>query len=91
MVDAWPHVYIGFGCGSQICTFFWMYELNVEDFKLVFLEIGHFFFFLFQVDQIESEIEQVYAGSRKKKLDRDVRVVFTCKHLHTSWAMMIIN
>ena len=33
MVDAWPHVYIGFGCGSQIYTFFWMYELNVEDFK----------------------------------------------------------
>lgn len=33
MVDAWPHVYIDFGCGSQICTFFWMYELNVEDFK----------------------------------------------------------
>lgn len=27
-----------------------------------------------EVDQIESEIEQVYAGSRKKKLDRDVRV-----------------
>lgn len=26
------------------------------------------------MDQIESEIEQVYAGSRKKKLDRDVRV-----------------
>lgn len=25
------------------------------------------------MDQIESEIEQVYAGSRKKKLDRDVR------------------
>ena len=26
------------------------------------------------MDQIESEIEQVYAGSRKKKLDRDVRL-----------------
>ena len=31
------------------------------------------------MDQIESEIEQVYAGSRKKKLDRDVRFVLMGK------------
>lgn len=28
------------------------------------------------MDQIESEIELVYAGSRKKKLDRDVRIFY---------------
>ena len=27
---------------------------------------------IFKVDHIESEVEQVHAGSRKKKLDRDV-------------------
>lgn len=30
-----------------------------------------------QVDQFESEVEQMYAGSKKKKLDKDVSSVYS--------------
>ena len=35
-----------------------------------------------QVDQFESEIESVYAGSRKKKLERDVSTMYLYLLIH---------
>lgn len=43
------------------------------------------------MDQIESEIEQVYAGSRKKKLDRDVRFVLMRKKVQSSKILPLID
>jgi len=43
--------------------------------------------FIFKVDHIESEVEQVHAGSRKKKLDRDVSCDSQRK---TVWSQILV-
>ena len=55
------------------------------------MPMEHSLLFWSKVDQIESEIEQVYAGSRKKKLDRDVRFVLMRKKVQSSKILPLID
>lgn len=43
--------------------------------------IGYLFEFDFQIDQFESEIESFQSGNKKKKVDREVAIIFLIFYL----------
>ena len=45
-----------------------------------------------QIDQFESEVETLHAGSKKKKVDRDVRCVLLVRRgACASWLMVVLD